>query len=154
MNCGVATTSSARRGLYTRPASRTGRSRVVVNWSSTGGNPAPAPGQHGNENPNTTGNSLTAATSGRARTLAQSKPGWLAYTMEVAGSVCAQSRSNAVCPRRAPAAAASTVAVASATRRASTASDRQRRRTSRRSQVRVIRTPPPSRRHLHRYRRS
>ena len=64
-------------------------------------------------------------------------------SVTVAGRVLAQSRSNAVCPRRAPAAAASTVAVASATSRASTRSDRQRRRTSRRSQVTVMRTDAP-----------
>ncbi len=117
---------------------------VLVNWSSAGGNPALAPAQQSSPKPNVTGNSLSAATSGRARTLAQSKPGWLGSTVTVAGSVLAQSRSNAVCPRRAPAAAASTVAVASATSRASTRSDRQRRRTSRRSQVTVIRTPAPT----------
>ena len=121
----------------------TGRSMVVVNSSPTGGNPVLAPAQQSSSKPNVTGNSLSAATSGRARTLAQSKPGWLGSTVTVAGSVLAQSRSNAVCPRRAPAAAASTVAVASATSRASTSSDRQRRRTSRRSQVRVIRTCAP-----------
>ena len=111
-----------------------------------GGNPVLTSGQQSSENPNVTGNSLSEATSGSARTLSQSNPGWLGSTVTVAGSVLAQSRSNAVCPRRAPAAAASTVAVASATSRASTSSDRQRRRTSRRSQVMVIRTrrPPPS----------
>ena len=108
-----------------------------------GGNPVLTSGQQSSENPNVTGNSLSDATSGRARTLSQSKPGWLGSTVTVAGSVLAQSRSNAVCPRRAPAAAASTVPVASATSRASTSSDRQRRRTSRRSQVMVIRTHAP-----------
>ena len=116
---------------------------VVVYWSSAGGNPVLASGQQSSENPNETGNSARALTSGRARTLAQSKPGWLGSTVTVAGSVLAQSRPNAVCPRRAPAAAASTVAVASATSRASTRSDRQRRRTSRRGQVTVIRTHVP-----------
>src|SRR6185437_478673 len=61
----------------------------------------------------------------------------------IAGSVPVQSRSTALCPRRAPAAAASTVAVASATSRASTSSDRQRRRESSRSQVTVIRISAP-----------
>ena len=109
-----------------------------------GGNPELAPGQQSTENPNTTANSDNAATSGRARTLSQSNPGWLGSTVTVAGSVLSQSRPNAVCPRRAPAAAASTVAVASATSRVSTSSDRQRRRTSRRSQVTVIRTHAPT----------
>ena len=101
-----------------------------------------AAGQQSSSNPNTTGNSVSAATPGWARTLFQSKPDWLGSTVTVAGSVLAQSRSYALYPRRAPAAAVSTVAVASATSRASTVSDRQRRRTSRRSQVRVIRTDP------------
>ena len=139
-------TSSTRPGLNSRPACKTGRSMVRVISSPMGGNPVLASGQQSSANPNVTGNSLSEATSGRARILSQSKPGWLGRTVTVAGSVLAQSRSNAVCPRRAPAAAASTVAVASATSRASTSSDRQRRRTSRRSQVIVIRTyaPPPS----------
>ena len=112
--------------------------------SPIGGNPTLVSGQQVSSNGvPLTGNSLRTATSGRARTLFQSKPGWLGSTVTVAGSVLAQSRSNAVCPRRAPAAAASTVAVASATSRASTRSDRQRRRTSRRSQVMVIRTHAP-----------
>ena len=122
----------------------TGRSMVVVSWSSAGGNPVLAPAQQSSSKPNVTGNSLSAATSGRARTLFQSNPGWLGSTVTVAGSVAAQSRSYAVCPRRAPAAAVSTVAVASATSRASTSSDRQRRRASRRSQVMVIRTRSPT----------
>ena len=126
-----------------------GQQERAVRWSGpsrrrSGGNPAPASGQQSSTNPNTTGNSVSAATSGRARILSQSNPGWLGSTVTVAGSVLAQSRSNAVCPRRAPAAAASTVAVASATSRASTSSDRQRRRTSRRSQVMVIRTHAPT----------
>jgi len=141
-NWGVTTTSSTRSGLNSRPAIMTGRSIVVVNWSSAGGNPVLAPAQQSSVKPNVTGNSLSAATSGRARILAQSKSGWLGSTVTVAGSVTAQSRSYAVYPRRAPAAAVSTVAVASATSRASTSSDRQRRLTSSRSQVTVIRTGP------------
>jgi hypothetical protein len=143
MNSGVATISSTRSGLNSRPSSMTGCSMVRVISSSAGGNRVLAAGQQSSSNPNTTGNSVSAATSGRARILFQSNPGWLGRTVTVAGSVLAQSRSNAVCPRRAPAAAASTVAVASATSRASTRSDRQRRRTSRRSQVIVMRTHGP-----------
>ena len=82
---------------------------------------------------------LSALTSGKARTLAQSKPGWFGNTTAVAGSVRAHSRPNALWPRRAPAAAARTVAVARATSSARTSSERQRRRKSRRSQVSVIR---------------
>jgi hypothetical protein len=117
---------------------------VRVISSSAGGNPVLAARQQSSSNPNTTGNSVSAATSGRARTLFQSNPGWLGSTVTVAGRVLSQSRPNAVCPRRAPLAAASTVPVASATSRASTSSDRQRRRDSSRSQVQVIRTPAPT----------
>ena len=53
----------------------TGRSMVLVNCSSAGGNPALAPAQQSSPNPNVTGNSLSAATSGRARILFQSNPG-------------------------------------------------------------------------------
>src|SRR6476659_9516839 len=132
-------TSSARAGSNIRPASMYGRSMVRPYSSPMGGKPVPASGQQDNANPNETGNSLTAATSGSARTLPQSKPGWLASTVTVVGSVPVQSRSTALFARRAPAAAASTVAVASATSKASTSSDRQRRRESSRSQVTVIR---------------
>ena len=119
--------------------------------SPIGANPRPVSGQQVSTNGvPLTGNSARTATSGRARTLSQSNPGWLGSTVTVAGSVLSHSRPNAVSPRRAPAAAASTVPVASATSRASTSSDRQRRRTSRRSQVIVIRTYAPH----HRNRRS
>ncbi len=112
-------------------------------WSPIGANEMLASGQQSSTNGvPLTGNSERTATSGRARTLSQSNPGWLGSTVTVAGSVCAHSRLNAVCPRRAPAVAVSTVAVASATSRASTSSDRHRRRTSNRSQVRTICTGP------------
>jgi hypothetical protein len=55
--------------------------------SPMGGKPVPASGQQDSANPNVTGNSLTAATSGSARTLPQSKPGWLGSTVTVVGSV-------------------------------------------------------------------
>jgi hypothetical protein len=61
-----------------------------------GGKTVLASGQHSTVKPNATGNSLTAATSGRAWTLAQSNPGWLGSTVTVAGSVLAHSRANAV----------------------------------------------------------
>jgi hypothetical protein len=63
---------------------------------------------------------LSALTSGRARTFAQSKPGWFGSTVAVAGSVRAHSRPNALWPRGAPATAARTVAVANATSSART----------------------------------
>ncbi len=43
-NLGVTTTSSARRGLNSRPARMTGRSMVLVIWSSASGNPLLAAG--------------------------------------------------------------------------------------------------------------
>ncbi len=137
-NLGVTMTSSTRRGLNSRPATMTGRSMVRVIWSSASGNPALAAGYPRASYPNTTGNLVSAATSGRAATLAQSNPGWLGSTVAVAGSVRAHSRSKAVWPRRAPAMEVRTVAVASATSRARTASDRQRLSPSRRNQVSVI----------------
>ena len=76
-----------RSGLYIRPENMIGRSMVVPNWSSTVGKPVLASGQHGSANPNTTGNSVSASTSGRARILSQSKPGWLGSTVTVPGSV-------------------------------------------------------------------
>ena len=116
----------------------TGRSMVRVIWSSASGNPLLAAGKPWAWYPNTTGNLVSAATSGRAAILAQSNPGWLGSTVAVAGSVRAQSRSNAVWPRRAPAMEVRMVAVARAMSRARTASDRQRLSPSRRSQVSVI----------------
>ncbi len=74
-------------GLYIRPDSMTGRSMVVPIWVSIVGKPVLASGQHCSANPNTTGNSVSAATSGSARTLSQSKPGWLGSTVTVPGSV-------------------------------------------------------------------
>ena len=68
-------TSSVRAGSNIRPASMYGRSMVRPYSLPMGGKPAPASGQQGSANPNVTGNSLTAATSGSARTLPQLKPG-------------------------------------------------------------------------------
>jgi hypothetical protein len=84
---------------------------------------------------------VSAATSGCARILAQSKPGWFGSTVMVAGSVSAHSLLTAVWPRRAPATAVRTVMVAKATSKPTTIRERHRRRESRRSQVRVIRMP-------------
>jgi hypothetical protein len=109
-NSGVTKTSSTRAGSNICPASMYGRSMVRPYSSPMGGKPVPASGQQDNANPKVTGNSLTAATSGSARTLPQSNPGWLGSTVTVVGSVPVQSRSTALCPRRAPAAAASRAA--------------------------------------------
>ncbi len=116
---------------------------VRVIEESRNGNWVSAPGAFSTVPPNDTANRLSAATWGRARTLFQSKPGWLGSTVTVAGSVGAYSRFTAVSPRRAPAVAVSTVAVASAISRASSASERQRRGSSSRSQVVVIRMVGP-----------
>src|SRR6266516_1102712 len=121
----------------------TGRSSVRVISLSAGGNPVLAPAQQSSANPKATGNLLSALTSGKARTFAQSKPGWFGSTVAVAGSVRAHNWPNALWPRRAPATAARTVAVANATSSARTSSERQRRRNSERSQVSVIRMPAP-----------
>ena len=119
---------------------------VRVIEESRNGNWGSAPGAFSTVPPKETANRLTASTCGRARTLFQSKPGWLGSTVTVAGSVGPYSRFTAVSPRRAPATAVRTVAVASAISRASRASERQRRSSSSRSQVVVIRMvgPPTS----------
>ena len=118
---------------------------VRVIEESRNGNWVSAPGAFSTVLPKETANRLTASTCGRARTLFQSKPGWLGSTVTVAGSVGPYSRFTAESPRRAPATAVRTVAVASAISRASSASERQRRGSSSRSQVVVIRMagPPP-----------
>src|SRR3984957_12562733 len=86
-------------------------------------------------------NVAVAATSGSASILDQTKPGWLGTTATVAGRVTAHNRSNALCPRRAPAAAASTVPVVSVTSSPITTKARHRRRASRRSQATPMGSP-------------
>ena len=84
-------------------------------------------------------NVVSAVTSGSARILSQSKPGWFGSTVAVAGRVLSSSRPIAVSPRRAAAIAPSTVPADSAISSPSTVSDRHRRRVSSRSQASVTR---------------
>ena len=133
--------SSARPGSNSCPASMTGRSMVRAISSPIGANPNSPPAAVQHERGPLTGNSVRTDL-GQGADLVPVETGLVRQHGHGRGQRLPHSRSNAVCPRRAPAVAVSTVAVASATSRASTSSDRQRRRNSRRSQVRTICTGP------------